>query len=179
MAGIDDNDSWEWQDDSFKLDSESPLALSRSLWDELSQSEADSRSLFASTPATELREPQTAFLTTHDEDRQRCSENFERGCLRFKRRRMLLFADTQSRSLMDDPSLPVDPFKSYGNHMMEGCNDFIVPHQASPVSMWFTKNDESFSSMEYGSMEDIVEQPTEIWMAKCFNDTEAQSCEEM
>jgi hypothetical protein len=55
---------WYWQDDCFKLDPESPLVISRSFWEDLTQTcEAESQSLFASThPIDEIQEEAPAFF---------------------------------------------------------------------------------------------------------------------
>ncbi|XP_024544709.1 protein XRI1 isoform X1 [Selaginella moellendorffii] len=87
-----DPDWASWHDDSFKLDADSPLAISRSLWDELSQSEADSRTLFASTPAADITEPFLSSLSHPGGSQNHCDEQ---DSPRQKRRRMLFFSGLQ------------------------------------------------------------------------------------
>ncbi|KAH9317408.1 hypothetical protein KI387_019177, partial [Taxus chinensis] len=50
--------SWDWNEEVFTLDADSPLAISQAMWDEWAQSEADAQTLFTSTPpSSEVAEP--------------------------------------------------------------------------------------------------------------------------
>lgn len=142
------SDSWDWNEESFTLDADSPLVISQSLWDEWAQSEADAHTLFTSTPppfeVAELTMP-TSFIGNKQvnlevTDNQDPSEKDSPRC---KRRRMLLFSGDQSGTDIS-PSDPIQQFEEAtalnccGDDLLNGFEEMQVPDSGS-VALWFSE----------------------------------------
>eukprot|EP01018_Ginkgo_biloba_P037587 Gb_29485 [translate_table: standard] len=171
------NDNWEWgQEDEFRLDADSPLAISRSLWDELTQSEEDSRNLFETTPIKSYRESECPECPVSSGDSQGSREptsstptvHGDRDSPHLKRRRMLHFSasDSETATICDQQ---IGPFQHCGNSLMEEREDFQISDPESVAPFWFSRKEETYSSVS-GSLD----QSSESWMARCFNDGEIQ-----
>ncbi|KAL2649930.1 hypothetical protein R1flu_018058 [Riccia fluitans] len=169
---------WYWQEDSFKLDAESPLAISRSLWDGLAKSEADSRSLFTSTPPTNEHVDLSGMVPSHYSKELEASREFysdatmHEGSPRLKRRRMLLFPASRDEA---NPSIPaLDTSMECMETHIENCGDPMMPSSedfgkydvtvpSSPNSLWFLRNDEG-----HFVVDEALEPASEKWMSRCF-----------
>ncbi|BFI24363.1 hypothetical protein MPTK2_1g10830 [Marchantia polymorpha subsp. ruderalis] len=172
---------WFWQEDSYKLDAESPLAISRSLWDGLAQSEADSRSLFASTPPTSEHADSSRMLSSFYRKEMEASKDLypdttmQDGSPRLKRRRMLLFPASRDEGGPGDPAMDasMECMESHiescggGGSMMPPCEEFErleVPAPSSPNSLWYLRNDETHFIMD----EALEPAASDKWMSRCF-----------
>ncbi|CAM6115963.1 unnamed protein product [Calypogeia fissa] len=178
---MEDKD-WFWQDDSYKLDTESPLAISRSLWDGLAQSEADSRSLFATTPSTEIIDSDHLVSTfsrkvgLDAEVDASCSSMYDadsnstEGSPRSKRRRMLLFpgATEESSAMICDSSssfeAPAGLDSSYRSQcatMIPTCELELDRYDVSmpTSSLWYQHEDPHFS------LNEVLDNPQK-WMVR-------------
>ncbi|CAM6106312.1 unnamed protein product [Calypogeia fissa] len=185
---MEDKD-WYWQDDSYKLDTESPLALSRSLWDGLAQSEADSRSLFATTPSTEILDADQLVSTfsrrvgLDEEVDAGCSSMYDagsnslqEGSPRSKRRRMLLFPGATEEAAIADTSFDTGLDSSSGGQcadMIPSCEDLDkddVAMAPSTSSLWYQHGDPHFSTNE------VVD--PQSWMVRSFGEVpENEPCD--
>ncbi|KAL3701673.1 hypothetical protein R1sor_019695 [Riccia sorocarpa] len=175
---------WYWQEDSFKLDAESPLAISRSLWDGLAQSEADSRSLFTSTPPTDEHVDLSGIVPSHYSKELEDSREFyadstmHEGSPRSKRRRMLLFPASRDHGNSSIPALDTSMecmethIENCGGPMIPSNEDFEkydVTVPSSPNSLWFLRNDEGQFVVD-----ESLEPASERWMSRCFLEGQGQ-----
>lgn len=165
-----DNQAWDWQDEEFRLDADSPLAISRSLWDELTQSEEDSRNLFETTPIKGYGESECPASSG---DSQGSMQHGNRASPHMKRRRMLQFAapDSENASIGDQQMAPTfASFEDCRNSLMDDDADLQISDPVSSASFWFSRNEETHSSVS-----ESFDQSSESWMARCFNDGEMPS----
>ncbi|CAM6015725.1 unnamed protein product [Sphagnum balticum] len=169
---------WYWQDDCFKLDPESPLVISRSFWEDLTQTcEAESQSLFASThPIDEIQEEAPAFFYLNSQDwgedvHSDYTVQYDERC---KRRRMLHFTPGGKDDCLGALSAPFEPgnnpdFESCICSVICGCEELLIPSPLSPNIPWHTRSDDISSSLSKSA-----DQLPEKWMMK-FKGTNANS----
>lgn len=168
-------EAWAWLDEDFRLDFESPLAISQSLWDDFAQNEAVVRSLFPSTPGSHAKDsvPPDFSFGKPDSPEPSSSWDIMPDCSpsSLKRRRMLHFSG-------DDPidkSLCFSgPLENCSDSLMEVCEDLQANGPSSSSSMWHMANEESLSSVD-----DAVEQSAESWMVGCFSDSDTSDVQEL
>eukprot|EP00249_Psilotum_nudum_P010598 c22640_g2_i1 orf=2-853(-) len=171
------SDTWDWEDQGFRLDVESPLAISQSLWEGFTQSEEDVATLFASTPASQMRDSESSCFIFATQDRVEpisSDQNVPDYSPHFKRRRMLHFQGEENAINASNSPLEMVPetLESYSDSFIGGCEDFQMHESTSDGTIWYIGNDESLSSVD-----DAAEQSAESWMSRCFNDRESQTAQ--
>jgi hypothetical protein len=168
---MDGSDPWDWKDESFILDVDSPFVLSESLWEEWTQSEPDTKTLFTSTPSSVVTDPRLPTVDIkNSEGRSEDTINPDhasKGSPRCKRRRMLLFPGDQSESVICDSNPNQQCEESIGlnnsdSHLLGGYQGMQVSDSAT-TSLWFSANEDPFCTGN---------ETAEKWMLGCINERE-------
>lgn len=168
---MDGSDPWDWKEDSFLLDVDSPLVPSQSLWDEWTQSEAENRTLFTSTPLSEVTDPRLPTLdikTNEGKNEDTINpDHTSKGSPRCKRRRMLLFPGDQFESVFCDSNSGQQCEGGIGlnnseSHLLGEYQGMQAPDSAS-TSLWFSANEDPFCPGN---------ETAEKWMLGCINERE-------
>ncbi|CAM6102416.1 unnamed protein product [Calypogeia fissa] len=174
-------DPWDWQDGGFKLDSESPLEITRCLWDELAHSEEDSRSLF-STPLTDIASQDPPYYSFRgQQDADSLEQRFDNSGLhgggtspRMKRRRLLFSEDPvyESCDTQLEPDSVIESFTDCIDPIIQVCSSGLQQsmdvNSLQTDSFWYRHCDDMaapFSGVETGSLN---------WMAKSIDDGESE-----
>lgn len=165
------DDSWQWQGEDFHLDADSPLAISRTLWDDLTISEEESRNLFESTPAKDCMESELAPTSVDKQGNgefiasplagQRDAESPH-----LKRRRMLHFSDPTPPKEHNGPGL--ETFESPTNTTRDSCGD-IQLQTSDPNPQGLLCSEDPYSSVSKN-----IKQESTSWVDNCLNDEEFQ-----
>eukprot|EP00250_Pteridium_aquilinum_P033336 c5473_g1_i1 orf=498-1565(-) len=164
-------EAWAWLDEDFRLDTNSPLATSRSLWEDFTSTEAVVRSLFPSTPAPHAVTP--AFSLEQPESPERSSSwDITPDCSPspLKRRCMLQFCD---EDLLDITPCASGPLESDSDYLAGACENSQVNEPSSSNSLWYIATEESLSSV------DTVERSAESWMVGCLSDSDTSDVQEI
>lgn len=166
----DDTDSWLWRDDSFKMDSESDIAIVKSFWDDLTQNDEE---IFAATPPI-VREressPSYFSLRSQKSDNASPTSSAAENCGRLKRRRMLQFSSSgeecipASSPAFESTSVNNSPFVTCVNSLVSEADEFLMPVPSSPSDIWYSKD-----VSECGKVTD------DKWLSKCLGHKEAYS----
>lgn len=168
---MDGSDPWDWKDESFILDIDSPLVLSQSLWDEWTQNEPDTKTTFTSTPSSEVTDTRLPPLDIKSiegkSDDNINTDHTSKSSPRCKRRRMLLFPGDQSDSVICDshPSQQCEEAIALNNsdsHLLGGYHGMQVSDLATN-SLWFSANEDTFCPGI---------ETAEKWMLGCINERE-------
>lgn len=170
------SEAWDWLDEELKLDSESPLVASQSLWDDFAHNnESVVRSLFACTPPSHTKEAVSCASSFGKQDSPQTSSNWHIASERIpplENQGMLqLHADEHTNT----SSCLSESFQNCSGPFIEICDDLEAKGPSSPSSMWFIGNEESFSS----APDNTVEQSAESWIAGCFDDSNAGDFQEL
>lgn len=194
MEGKDASLHWEWQDELLAdLDSESPLATSHTLWEDITQSEADMKGLFETTPASKMKGACTSdqFMALDFKAERRPSvEQMSGESPRHKRRRMLQFEGEEGALYACNPSMeaPSDPLGNYSDLYIAQCEDLHMLEPTSTNSMWYMvdegplrsvdddaeRSDDNWMAGYYRAREAEAPPPLESWMARCIEEWEDQ-----
>lgn len=167
---MDANNSWDWNEEAFGLDADSPLAISQSLWDEWTQSETDAQNLFTSTPpSSEVADPIvpiTSFSNT--QVKIEVTENQDsrpKESPRCKRRRVLLFAGDKSEDGISayDLNEQLTTLNGCESSMLGGYKNMQVSDSEIAAAFWFSANEEPLCS---------ANEAPENWMLGCIDDRE-------
>eukprot|EP00249_Psilotum_nudum_P025619 c30323_g1_i1 orf=117-959(-) len=104
-----DWDTWDWHDESFKLDFHVSEGMTRSFWDEL----PGSTPFFDSTPILGITHTSAALSAEDSQESNAAISSLEPSddsCISNKSRRMLLFSETNFDLNTSDDEVPFDPF---------------------------------------------------------------------
>lgn len=165
------SEAWDWLDEELKLDSESPLVVSQSLWDDFTHSnESVVRSLFACTPPSHAKEAVSCASSLGEQDSPQTSSNWHIASSPLENQGMLQFHADENTNTNSRLS---ESFENCSGPFIKVCDDFQAKGPSSPSSMWF--NEESFSS----APDNTVEQSAESWIAGCFDDSNAGDFQEV
>ncbi|KAI5062044.1 hypothetical protein GOP47_0022583 [Adiantum capillus-veneris] len=147
------SEAWDcWFNEEFKLDSDSPMDISDSLWDNMAQSnDTVARSLFA---CTSHGDPSSG----RKEESPQTSSSWHNPSLATESMLNLLAEEHANSS----PCLS-DSFEGCDGSFANACEDLPT----SSNSMWFMPTEDSLSS---SPCHEPREQSAESWMAGCLND---------
>lgn len=174
-ARMDDDFRLAWMDDDFKLDTDSPLGISRSLWDDFTSCEAVVRSLFPSNPAPHAKDlAPPAFCFEKPESPERSSSwEIMPDCSPspLKRRCMLQFGDEDLTNMTPSAS---GLLENDGEYIVGAGEGSRVHGSSLSNSLCCIATEESHSSVD-----DAVEQSAESWMVGCLSDSDASDVQEI
>ncbi|KAH9287815.1 hypothetical protein KI387_031932, partial [Taxus chinensis] len=162
------DESQQWQEE-FQLDCDSPLAISRTLWDDLAVNEEESKNLFESTPAKDCMESKFAPTSGDKQgnEEQSSSPLVMQGDIdspHSKRRRMLLFSDPIICNENNGHGLGT--FEGCRNSTMDRCGDVHTPDLNSHGLLC--------KENPYSSVNESMKQESTNWVDHCLNDGEMQ-----
>eukprot|EP00250_Pteridium_aquilinum_P020936 c24990_g1_i1 orf=43-1032(+) len=150
------SEAWDlWLNEELKLDSESPMDISSSLWNDFAQSnESVARSLFVCGPQVK-----DASLLGKQDSPQTSSSWHDPNIA--PEGMLHLLTDEHGNS---SPCLS-DSFEGCNGSFVNACEDL----PCSTNSMWLMPNEDS------SPHDEVVEQSAESWMAGCFIDSNVHS----
>lgn len=157
--------AWDWLDDDFRLDLDSPVAISRSLWHDFSQNESVARTLFSSTPESHIKDSFSSAFALGKQDAVDSWHKTSDTNPPLKKGRMLHFAGEE----IDVDACLLQPVQKCSDSLIELSDDLLANGHTSSSSMRCLANEESLSSVD-----DAFEQSAESWMVGCFNANDAK-----
>lgn len=154
-------ETWAWLDEDFRLDTDSPLAISRSLWDDFTSSEGVVRSLFPGPHAEYSVSPSLSLERTESSDHS-SSWDVVPDCSTspLKRRCILQLHENEDWANPTSGSLEND-----NSHFVGARQNMQADDPSSPNSMWCFAAEESHSSVD-----DAMHRSAENWMVGCLSD---------
>ncbi|CAN6462733.1 unnamed protein product [Victoria cruziana] len=166
------SEPWEWQDD-IQLQSDSPLDISHSLWEELNQSGKDSWCMFdEATPIKDYVGFDCSVSSFLDElVTEKGMEERRSSSSQLKRRRMLQFSSSETACIFNEnASSAFVKSKIREESLIEESRNLYLSNVVPEDQLWT-----SHVSEEHGSPgSEFLGQSPERWMMECFNDQEMQ-----
>jgi hypothetical protein len=167
MAGRDEKEPWYWQHESFKSDSESPLVITPSFWEELTENGGDSSILYGVAPVMDTRsQPSSAACYAFAVDHQGA------------RNEGIASGSPPYLSILGTSAALYSPFKSCTPPLVSGNEEYMLPvpcgSSVSSTSLWFPRVDNVSNSVLANA-----QQPGNTCRVRSFDETAYSACQQM
>ncbi|KAH7405087.1 hypothetical protein KP509_15G055700 [Ceratopteris richardii] len=166
-------ETWAWLDEELRLDSDSPLAISQSLWEDFSSNDGAVRSLFPVSHEDYVVSPSFSLEKTESSERGNswdvvpdCSPSpFKRRCLL-----QLYGNENWENSAHYLPGV----LEKTQVQFVDSSGQSLVNETSPPNSTWYIMAEESHSSAD-----GALNKPTQNWMAGSLSDSDTSEVVEV
>ncbi|KAI5064943.1 hypothetical protein GOP47_0019638 [Adiantum capillus-veneris] len=165
-------ETWAWLDEDFRLDMDSPLGTSRSLWDDFTANEGVVRSLFPTPHAEYSVSPSFSLEKTESSEHSDSWDVVPDCSPPPSKRRCISYLGDKDDLVYSTPCESVS-FENDNQHY--GTLENLQPDDpSSSNSVWYIAAEESHSSVD-----DAVHQSAESWMVGCLSDSDTSDVVEI